>query len=55
MPAVSPSDDEDQQEKALSQVYDSMPEGHAPLDILKKTDKRRRIGEEKHTDRKSVV
>ncbi|XP_046906876.1 rhophilin-2 isoform X1 [Hypomesus transpacificus] len=41
---LSPSDDEDQQEKALSQVYDSMPEGHAPLDILKKTDKRRRIG-----------
>ncbi|KAJ4947167.1 hypothetical protein JOQ06_009207 [Pogonophryne albipinna] len=38
------SDDEDQQEKTLSQVYDRLPEGHSPLDILKKKDERERVG-----------
>ncbi|XP_054468938.1 rhophilin-2 [Anoplopoma fimbria] len=38
------SDDEDQQEKTLSQVYDRLPEGRSPLDILKKKDERERIG-----------
>ncbi|TNN68339.1 Rhophilin-2 [Liparis tanakae] len=38
------SDDEDQQEKTLSQVYDRLPEGRSPLDILKKRDERERIG-----------
>ncbi|KAL7405724.1 hypothetical protein ABVT39_006335 [Epinephelus coioides] len=38
------SDDEDQQEKTLSQVYDRLPEGCSPLDILKKKDERERIG-----------
>uniref|UniRef100_A0AAZ3SBS7 Rhophilin-2 n=1 Tax=Oncorhynchus tshawytscha TaxID=74940 RepID=A0AAZ3SBS7_ONCTS len=33
---LRPSDDEDQQEKALSQAYDAMPDGHSPLDILRK-------------------
>ncbi|XP_071766635.1 rhophilin-2 isoform X1 [Centroberyx gerrardi] len=41
---LSPSDDEDQQEKTLSQVYDRLPEGRSPLDILKKREERRRIG-----------
>lgn len=41
---VIPSDDEDKQEKALSQLYDAMPEGRSPLDILKNKDDRRRIG-----------
>lgn len=41
---VGPSDDEDQQEKTLSQVYDRLPEGRSPLDILKKKDERERIG-----------
>ncbi|XP_008296154.1 rhophilin-2 isoform X1 [Stegastes partitus] len=41
---LSPSDDEDQQEKTLSQVYDRLPEGRSPLDILKKKDERERIG-----------
>lgn len=41
---VTPSDDEDKQEKALSQLYDAMPEGRSPLDILKNKDDRRRIG-----------
>ncbi|KAM3876724.1 rhophilin-2 [Diretmus argenteus] len=41
---LSPSDDEDQQEKTLSQVYDRLPEGRSPLDILKKRAERRRIG-----------
>ncbi|XP_037649921.1 rhophilin-2 isoform X1 [Sebastes umbrosus] len=38
------SDDEDQQEKTLSQVYDRLPEGRSPLDILKRKDERERIG-----------
>uniref|UniRef100_A0A8C2ZPP1 Rhophilin, Rho GTPase binding protein 2 n=1 Tax=Cyclopterus lumpus TaxID=8103 RepID=A0A8C2ZPP1_CYCLU len=38
------SDDEDQQEKTLSQVYDRLPEGRSPLDILKRRDERERIG-----------
>uniref|UniRef100_A0A3Q4BKF1 Rhophilin, Rho GTPase binding protein 2 n=1 Tax=Mola mola TaxID=94237 RepID=A0A3Q4BKF1_MOLML len=41
---LGPSDDEDQQEKTLSQVYDRLPEGRTPLDILKKKDERQRIG-----------
>lgn len=42
---VAPSDDEDKQEKALSQLHDAMPDGPSPLDILKNKDERRRIGE----------
>uniref|UniRef100_A0A673KWM3 Rhophilin-2-like n=1 Tax=Sinocyclocheilus rhinocerous TaxID=307959 RepID=A0A673KWM3_9TELE len=38
------NDDEDKQEKALSQIYDAMPEGRSPLDILKDKEERRRIG-----------
>ncbi|XP_041836688.1 rhophilin-2 isoform X1 [Melanotaenia boesemani] len=41
---LGPNDDEDQQEKTLSQVYDQVPEGRSPLDILKKKDERERIG-----------
>ncbi|XP_062380522.1 rhophilin-2 isoform X2 [Sardina pilchardus] len=41
---VSPSDDEDQQEKAFSQLYDAMPDGQPPLDILKSDKERERIG-----------
>ncbi|XP_034041144.1 rhophilin-2 isoform X2 [Thalassophryne amazonica] len=41
---LSPSDDEDQQEKTLSQVYDHLPEGHSPLDILKNINERQRFG-----------
>ncbi|XP_017281377.1 rhophilin-2 isoform X2 [Kryptolebias marmoratus] len=41
---LSPSDDEDQQEKTLSQVYDQLPEECLPLDILKNKDKRERFG-----------
>ncbi|KAM9408835.1 rhophilin-2 isoform 1-T1 [Pholidichthys leucotaenia] len=41
---LGPSDDEDQQEKTLSQVYDQLPEGRSPLDILKNKDERQRIG-----------
>ncbi|XP_051948546.1 rhophilin-2-like isoform X2 [Xyrauchen texanus] len=41
---LTPSDDEDKQEKALSQIYDTMPEGHSPLDILKNKEERQRIG-----------
>lgn len=44
MCSVGLSDDEDQQEKTLSQVYDRLPEGHSPLDILKKKDERERVG-----------
>jgi len=46
--SVGPSDDEDQQEKTLSQVYDQLPEGCTPLDILKKDDERRRTGKKKN-------
>ncbi|KAM9826548.1 rhophilin-2 isoform X2 [Syngnathus typhle] len=41
---MGPSDDEDQQEKNLSQVYDHLPDGCSPLDILKKTTERERVG-----------
>ncbi|XP_023285539.1 rhophilin-2 [Seriola lalandi dorsalis] len=41
---LGPNDDEDKQEKTLSQVYDRLPEGRSPLDILKKKDERERIG-----------
>ncbi|KAM4602824.1 rhophilin-2 isoform 1-T1 [Polymixia lowei] len=41
---LRPSDDEDHQEKTLSQVYDCVPEGRSPLDILRKRDHRRRMG-----------
>ncbi|XP_068176030.1 rhophilin-2 isoform X2 [Antennarius striatus] len=41
---LGPSDDEDQQEKTLSQLYDCLPEGCTPQDILKKKDERERIG-----------
>uniref|UniRef100_A0A3Q1F7I0 Rhophilin, Rho GTPase binding protein 2 n=1 Tax=Acanthochromis polyacanthus TaxID=80966 RepID=A0A3Q1F7I0_9TELE len=41
---LGPSDDEDQQEKTLSQVYDRLPEGRSPLDILKKKDERECVG-----------
>ncbi|XP_020797074.1 rhophilin-2 isoform X1 [Boleophthalmus pectinirostris] len=37
-------DDEDQQEKALSQVYDHIPDGRTPLDILKRREEREKIG-----------
>lgn len=38
------NDDEDQQEKTLSQVYDHIPDGRTPLDILRKKEERERIG-----------
>ncbi|GAA6092983.1 rhophilin-2 isoform X1 [Tachysurus ichikawai] len=38
------SDDEDKQEKALSQAYDTMPDGRSALEILRKKQERRRIG-----------
>uniref|UniRef100_A0A8C2DRJ5 Rhophilin, Rho GTPase binding protein 2 n=1 Tax=Cyprinus carpio TaxID=7962 RepID=A0A8C2DRJ5_CYPCA len=41
---LAPSDDEDKQEKGLSQLYDTMPEGRSPLDILQNKEERRRIG-----------
>ncbi|XP_059368771.1 rhophilin-2-like [Carassius carassius] len=41
---LTPSDDEDKQEKALSQLYDTMPESRSPFDILKDKEERRRIG-----------
>uniref|UniRef100_A0A674CMU2 Rhophilin, Rho GTPase binding protein 2 n=1 Tax=Salmo trutta TaxID=8032 RepID=A0A674CMU2_SALTR len=41
---LRPSDDEDQQEKALSQAYDAMPDGRSALDILRKREERRRVG-----------
>ncbi|XP_029353719.1 rhophilin-2 isoform X2 [Echeneis naucrates] len=41
---LGPNDDEDKQEKTLSQVYDRLPEGRSPLDILKKKEERERIG-----------
>lgn len=41
---VGASDDEDHQEKTLSQVYDRLPEGRTPLDLLKKKEERDRIG-----------
>lgn len=47
---MGPNDDEDQQEKTLSQVYDRLPEGRTPLDILKKKDERERIGKSEQDD-----
>ncbi|XP_043961893.1 rhophilin-2 isoform X1 [Gambusia affinis] len=41
---LGPNDDEDQQEKTLSQVYDQLPEGFSSLGILKNKDERERIG-----------
>ncbi|XP_061819639.1 rhophilin-2-like [Nerophis lumbriciformis] len=41
---VGPADDEDQQEKTLSQVYDHLPEGRSPLDILHRRAERERVG-----------
>ncbi|XP_013873437.1 rhophilin-2 isoform X2 [Austrofundulus limnaeus] len=41
---LGPSDDEDQQEKTLSQVYDQLPEDCTPIDILKNKDERERFG-----------
>ncbi|KAJ7311926.1 hypothetical protein JRQ81_006246 [Phrynocephalus forsythii] len=38
------NDDEDQQEKAFSQLYDHMPEGLSPLAILKDRVQRRQLG-----------
>lgn len=42
--AVTLSDDEDKQEKALSQAYETMPDGRSALEILRKKQERRRIG-----------
>ncbi|KAJ8407908.1 hypothetical protein AAFF_G00269520 [Aldrovandia affinis] len=41
---LGPGDDEDQQEKALSQLYDAMPDGCSAPDILKIKEQRCRIG-----------
>lgn len=41
---VGPKDDEDHQEKTFSQVYDQFPEGWTPLDVLKQTELRERLG-----------
>ncbi|XP_045564076.1 rhophilin-2 isoform X2 [Salmo salar] len=41
---LRPSDDEDQQEKALSQAYDAMPDGRSAVDILRKREERRHVG-----------
>lgn len=41
---VQPSDDEDQQEKALSQLYDSVPEGLMVLAVLKDKVQRKQLG-----------
>ncbi|XP_077166262.1 rhophilin-2 isoform X1 [Paroedura picta] len=38
------SDDEDQQEKAFSQLYDHMPEGLTPLTLLRDRDLRKQLG-----------
>lgn len=53
---MGPNDDEDQQEKTLSQVYDNLPEGLTPPDILKKEDERQCIGKHEHgRDRRLFV
>lgn len=49
MCSVGPRDDEDQQEKTLSQVYDRLPEGRTPLEILKNKEERERIGKSEHS------
>ncbi|XP_060644055.2 rhophilin-2 [Anolis sagrei] len=41
---LNQNDDEDQQEKAFSQLYDHMPEGLAPLAILKDRVQRKQLG-----------
>ncbi|XP_043937806.1 rhophilin-2 isoform X2 [Protopterus annectens] len=41
---LTPADDEDKQEKALSQVYDTIPDGLLPVMILKTINHRSRIG-----------
>lgn len=38
------SDDEDHQEKTLSQLYDRLPEGCTPLDLLRNKEERDRVG-----------
>ncbi|KAL4642176.1 rhophilin-2 isoform X2 [Arapaima gigas] len=38
------SDDEDKQEKAMAQLYDTMPGGCSPLDLLRNKEERQRIG-----------
>lgn len=41
---MQPSDDEDQQEKALSQLYDQVPEGLMVLAVLKDKVQRKQLG-----------
>ncbi|XP_006003681.1 rhophilin-2 isoform X1 [Latimeria chalumnae] len=41
---LGPNDDEDKQEKSLSQLYDAMPEGLVPLTVLKAKEERIRLG-----------
>lgn len=41
---VKPGADEDHQEKCLSQLYDHMPEGLAPLATLRNASQRRQLG-----------
>ncbi|MGH0147392.1 UNVERIFIED_CONTAM: hypothetical protein FKN15_059800 [Acipenser sinensis] len=41
---LCPNDDEDKQEKALFQLYDSMPDGMSSLKILKSKDDRKHLG-----------
>lgn len=48
MRAVTLSDEEDKQEKALCQVYETVPDGRPLLEILRKKQERRRIGETLH-------
>lgn len=52
--SVGVNDDEDQQEKTLSQVYDRLPEGRTPLDILKKKEEREHIGKSEHRTQRPV-
>lgn len=48
---MQPGDDEDQQEKALSQMYDYVPEGLLVLTILKDKVQRKQLGNcQFHTD-----
>lgn len=44
---VRENDDEDQQEKAFSQLYDHMPEALSPLAILKDRVQRKQLGKAK--------
>ncbi|XP_057889885.1 rhophilin-2 [Melospiza georgiana] len=50
---LQPGDDEDQQEKALSQLYDCVPEGLMLLDVLKDKVQRKQLG--KAHVRKAIV